>query len=163
MLKNTKKNKDILIVGVGNILLGDEGIGVHVIKELEKLNLPNRVELLDIGIAIFSLILHISGRKKVIIVDAVKTSDGDVGKIYRLSVEDIKKDKNKFFSLHQIGIGNILTLSQLNSKPKELVIIGIGIREIKLGTELSPCLKEKMPKIINLILRETPPYFLNFP
>lgn len=64
MLKNTKKNKDILIVGIGNILLGDEGIGVHIIKELEKLNLSSRVELLDIGIAIFSLILHISERKR---------------------------------------------------------------------------------------------------
>ena len=157
MLKNTKKNKDILIVGIGNILLGDEGIGVHIIKELEKLNLPDKVELLNIGIAIFSLILHISGRKKVIIVDAVKTSDGDVGRIYRLSIEDIKKDKDKFFSLHQIGIGNILALSQLNSKPKKLVIIGVGIREIKLGTGLSSCLKEKIPQIINLILREIPP------
>jgi len=156
MLKNIKKNKDILIVGIGNILLGDEGIGVHIIKELEKLNLPDKVELLDIGIAIFSLILHISGRKKVIIVDAVKTSDGDVGRIYRLSIEDIKKDKNKFFSLHQIGIGNILALSQLNSKLKELVIIGVGIREIKLGTGLSSCLKEKIPQIINFILREIP-------
>lgn len=95
--------------------------------------------------------------------DAVKTSEGEVGKIYRLSIEDLKNDKDKFFSLHQIGIGNILALSQLNSKPKELVIIGIGIREIKLGTELSPCLKRKMPQIINFVLRETPPYFLNFP
>lgn len=155
-MKKQEKLKDILIVGVGNILLGDEGIGVHVIRKLQKINLPDNVELLDIGVDSFSLILHASGRKKIIIIDAVK-SGSDAGNVYRLSTNEIEREKDKFLSLHQIGIGDILTylaLLQTKAISAEIVIIGIEPSEIKWGIELSPCLKEKMPQIINAILKE---------
>ncbi|MBC7189382.1 hydrogenase maturation protease, partial [Candidatus Aerophobetes bacterium] len=98
-----QKLKDILVVGVGNILLGDEGIGVHVLKELEKKKLPDNVELLDLGVSSFSLLSHIEGKKKIIIIDAVK-AEGAPGSVYRLSIEDIYREEERFFSLHEIGI-----------------------------------------------------------
>ncbi len=67
-----KEYPDVLVLGVGNILLGDEGIGVHIIRELEKEKLPGNVELMDAGTALFSIVHFLKKRKKVIVVDAAK-------------------------------------------------------------------------------------------
>lgn len=133
--------------------MGDEGIGVHIIRELKKISLPDNVELLDIGVSAFSLVSYIPGRKKIIIVDAVK-SGGEAGSIYKLSLDDIEKEKDKLFSLHQIGIAEILTFFQFGAASGEVVIIGVEIGEIKWGMELSPCIKEKIPHIIKYIVSQ---------
>lgn len=152
-MKAQEKFKDTLIVGVGNILLGDEGIGVHVIKELEKLKLPQNVELMDMGVSIFSLIPYIRGRKKIILIDALK-SGSEIGNIYELSIDDIEKDSGKCFSLHQIGIAEILTSFQFEQTPAEIMILGIEIGEIELSMDLSPRIKSKIPHIVNYILNQ---------
>lgn len=152
-MEKQKKTKDTLIVGAGNILLGDEGVGVHIIRSLEKIKLPDNVELIDMGVAAFSLISYIPGRKKVIIVDAAK-SGGEAGSIYRLSADEIEGEKDKFFSLHQIGIEDILDFFQPEQVPGEIVVIGVEPGEIKWGMELSPRIKQKIPHIITFILKE---------
>jgi len=155
-MEEQKKSKDILVVGVGNILMGDEGIGIHVIKELEKLNLPEDVEIMDIGVSSFSLISYLSDRKKVIIIDAVK-SGGKAGTIYRFSIENIEIETERYLSLHQIGIGDILSLLHHNLISGKVIIIGVEPGEIRWGMELSPCLKEKIPQILTLVLKEISP------
>lgn len=155
-MKGQKKPKDILIIGVGNILLGDEGVGVYIIRKLKNLDLPDRVELMDVGVATFSLFPYISGRKKIIIIDAVK-SGGKAGSIYRFPADEIERGKGEFFSLHQLGIGDILNFFQLEKVPGEIIVIGVEPGKIKWGMELSPCIKEKIPQIINFVLKEIPP------
>jgi len=140
-------------VGVGNILLGDEGVGIHVIRELQKLKLPENVELLDIGVASFPLLSYMVGKKKVIIVDAVKAG-GKAGDIYRLFPEQIEKKEGNFLSLHEMGIANILAIFQQEIMPEKIVIIGVEPGKIKWGMELSPPVKEKLPQLIDCILQE---------
>ena len=154
-MEKEKKPKSILIVGVGNILLGDEGIGIHVIKKLERLDLPANVEILDMGVAAFSLIPHIPGREKIIIVDAVKAG-GKAGSIYRFSIDEIQKEKDKHLSLHEVSIGDIWSFVQPHTST-EVVVIGVEPGQIKWGMELSPSLKEKIPQVVNLILKEIYP------
>jgi len=155
MKKGEKNPESILVVGVGNILLGDEGIGVHTIKELQKLKLPDNVEILDMGVATFPLISYVAGRKKVIIVDAVK-GGGEAGDIYRLSLDELRECKERFFSVHEMGIADILDILELEYRgiSGEVVIIGVEPGEIKWGIGLSPALSEKLPAIIECILRE---------
>ncbi len=62
----------ILIVGIGNLLCRDEGIGVHVIQEMKKMELPGHIELLDIGTSTMDLISYLEGVKKLIVIDAMK-------------------------------------------------------------------------------------------
>ena len=62
-----------LIVGIGNLLCRDEGIGVHVIQEMEKMELPGHIELLDIGTSTMDLISYLDGVKKLIVIDAMKS------------------------------------------------------------------------------------------
>ncbi|MCJ7508370.1 MAG: hydrogenase maturation protease [candidate division Zixibacteria bacterium] len=147
--------KKILIAGVGNLLFTDEGVGVHIIRELSKKELPEEVELAEIGTATFELIRLVDGKGKVIIIDAI-ISDETPGAIYRLTPEELKSDKKKLItSLHQFGVLEALESAfQLGDKP-EVIIFGITPKDYQtLGMELTPELKKSMDRIVEAILKE---------
>lgn len=150
-----KVKKKILIAGVGNLLFTDEGIGVHIIKELSKIDLPEYVELAEIGTATFELLRFMEGKDKVIIIDAIISNELP-GTIYKLTPDVLKKEKTKFLtSLHQYGILDALKSSaQMGNKP-ETIIFGITPKDYKtLSTELTPELNSSIKKIIKIILKE---------
>jgi len=150
-----KVKKKILIAGVGNLLFTDEGIGVHIIKELSRKDLPEYVELAEIGTATFELSRFMEGKDKVIIIDAIISNELP-GTIYKLTPDELKKEKTKFLtSLHQYGILDALESSaQMGNKP-ETIILGITPKDYKtLSIELTPELKSSIQKIIKIILKE---------
>jgi len=159
--ESERKSKDlptsrpsILIMGVGNILLSDEGVGVHVIRALSKMKLPDNVELLDGGTASMSFLDNLSNREKVIIIDAVKGNDKP-GTLYRFTPSDISVRKEMVTSLHQIGILDSLTMSQfLENTPQNVVIFGIEPKELDWGMNLSPEISAVVPRVIKLIFEE---------
>lgn len=147
-------NDKTVIVGIGNILLGDEGIGVHVVSALRSKDLPSNVEVIDGGTATLDLLSMISGVSKLIVVDAVK-GKGEPGSIYRFTPDDIKTEKKIATSLHQIGLLNVLEMAAtIGEKPKSTVIIGIEPQNTDWGLEPSTKIKEKIPKIIDVVLKE---------
>jgi len=150
-----KMEKKILVAGLGNLLLTDEGVGIHVVRELSKRELPDEVELAEIGTAIFELVRLMEGRKKVIIVDAL-LADEPPGTIYKLTPDDLKSGKRKLStSLHQFGLMEALqSAAQTGNKP-ETVILGITPKDYQtFSTELSSELRGSLPKIVETILEE---------
>jgi len=146
--------KPVLVLGIGNILLHDEGIGVQAIWEMQKRRAPDDVEFLDGGTAGADLLDCISDRRKVIVVDAV---DCDVvpGTILRLKPEDLVVAENQSVSLHDVGLAETLAMAkQLNCQPKEVVIIGVKPKDISCGVGLSDEITEVMPRIIEAVLAE---------
>jgi hydrogenase maturation protease len=139
------------VVGIGNALLRDEGIGCHVVHALEGIPLPD-VKIIDGGTCPDVLQL-VENADKLVIVDAVK-GGGKPGQIYRFHPEDITLEQKPFLSLHDVGLVDSLMLMQLWHNIGEAVIIGVEPREINWGLELSPELQEKMPQIIDAILSE---------
>ncbi len=139
------------VLGIGNVLLRDEGIGCHVVHALEEIPLPD-VKVIDGGTCPDVLQLF-EDADKLIIVDAVK-GGGTPGQIYRFHLEDITLEQKPFLSLHDVGLVDNLMLMHLWHNIGEAVIIGVEPREIKWGLELSPELQEKMPQIIDAILAE---------
>ena len=139
------------VVGVGNVLLRDEGIGCHVVHALEGIPLPD-VKIIDGGTCPDMLQL-LEGADKLVIVDAVK-GGGTPGQIYRFHLDDITLEQKPFLSLHDVGLVDSLMLMQLWHNIGEAVIVGVEPREISWGLELSPELKEKMPQIVDAILSE---------
>jgi len=140
-----------LVLGIGNVLLRDEGIGCHVVHALEGISLPD-VKIIDGGTC--PDILQLLGDAgKLVIVDAVK-GGGMPGQIYRFHLEDITLEEKPFLSLHDLGLVDSLMLMQLWHNVGEAVIIGVEPREIDWGLELSPELQEKIPQIIDAILAE---------
>ncbi len=151
----TKQKPPRLILGVGNLLLRDEGVGVHVISALRDRELPDDVELWDGGTASFDLLDTLAGRRQVIIIDAVRTGS-EPGTIFRFTPEDISASREQVTSLHQVGLLEALTVAEhlLDSAPQEVIILGIEPKEIDWGLELSPEVEAAVPKVIELVMEE---------
>lgn len=144
----------ITILGVGNELLSDEGVGVHVVKELEKRELPTGVEVFEGGTDGFGLLHIICDTDYLIVIDSLK-GGGEPGSIYRFDIKDAPTCSDLFkTSVHQIGILEVINLSDLIGKTPETVVIGIEPQTIDTGMELSPQVRAKIPRVIELVLEE---------
>jgi hydrogenase maturation protease len=147
--------KQVLILGLGNPLLGDEGIGVRVVEELKRLELPDGVAVVEGGTAGLGLIGLMEGYQRVIIVDAA-----DMGhppsRVVRFTPSEAQfKMAEAPLSLHQIGLGEVLALAKaLEVAPAELVIIGVQPSRTEGGVGLSSEVEEAIPQIIRIILDE---------
>ena len=139
------------VVGVGNVLLRDEGIGCHVAHVLERVPLPD-VEVVDGGTCP-DLLQLLEDADKLVIVDAVK-GGGVPGQIYRFRPQDITLDQKRVVSLHDMSLVDSLKLRQLWHNTADTVIIGVEPKELSWGLELSPELEEKVPQIVDVILDE---------
>lgn len=145
----------ILIIGIGNTLLQDEGVGVYIIRELQKMNLPDNIYLIDGGSGELHLMDYMNkGIDKVMIIDAIK--GGRVpGTTFRLSPAEIMSTTKHLYSFHQTELFEIIKMIDIFiKKPKEIVIIGIVPNEIEWGLTLSPKLQDKIPTIIQVIFDE---------
>jgi hydrogenase maturation protease len=140
-----------LVVGVGNVLLRDEGIGCHVAHALERVPLPD-VEVVDGGTCPDVLQL-VEDADKLVIVDAVK-GGGTPGQIYRFRPEDVILEQKQVLSLHDMSLIDSLGLSPLRHNIGETVIVGVEPKELSWGLELSPELQGRMPQIIDAVLDE---------
>ncbi|WXG41420.1 MAG: hydrogenase maturation protease [Candidatus Freyarchaeum deiterrae] len=152
VLKITKI-KHTIIIGVGNLLLGDEGLGVHIVEELNEINLPPNVEFFDGGTGGVSILNLMEGADKVIIVDAV-LGGGEPGQIYVVDIDRLLKGVVKFFSLHEMDLLSALRIGKETGKlPPELVLVGVEPKNYKeYDMDLSPEIKAVIPKVINVIL-----------
>jgi len=144
----------VLVLGIGNLLLYDEGIGVYVIRELQKRGVPDNVELLDGGTAGADLLDDMCDRKKIIVVDAVD-ADIEPGTVLRLKPQDLISVGNQSISLHDFGLAETLNMArQLNCEPKDVVIFGVKPKDISPGLGLTPEISSILPKLIELVLAE---------
>ncbi len=153
-IKDACIRKPVLVLGIGNILLHDEGIGVYVIEQMQKEKLPSCVELLDGGTAGADLLDYICDRQKVIVIDAI---DGDYipGTIIKFTPDEMVSNASQNISMHEIGFMDTLLMSrQLNCEPKEVVIIGIKPENLSCGLGLSDKIATLLPVITKYLLAE---------
>jgi len=101
----------ITVLGIGNILLKDEGVGVRVIEHLKKYNLPKEVELIDGGTATASLFPIFTETDHLIVIDAVKGKMSP-GTIYQLGLNDLMPTKKASISLHDLGLLEALDMAK---------------------------------------------------
>jgi len=147
--------KNFLILGLGNPLLGDEGIGVRVIEELARLKLPDGVTVVEGGTAGLGLLGLMEGYERVIVVDAADMGHPP-GHVVRFTPSDAKfKTARGPLSLHQVGLGEVLDLARaLEDAPAALVIIGVQPSRVEGRTRPSPELEGTIPQIIKIVLEE---------
>ena len=143
----------ILIVGIGNLLCRDEGIGVHVIHEMKNMKLPDHIDLLDMGTSTMDLISYLEGVKKLIVIDAMKAG-GAPGTIYKCRPEDLLPEEEGPISLHEIGLLETLSMAKKLGMEIETVIVGVEPEIIDWGMELTEAVKNKIPLIIEAVLKE---------
>ncbi len=147
-------NRDVLILGVGNLLLGDEGVGVHIAQRLQQMPLPPHIEVLDGGTIGYELLPHLYGRRKVIIVDALK-ADERPGSLVRLAPGEVQPGMPRSLFVHQGGLQEFLHFAQRLEPRPEIVLFGIVARSFRPMTmELSPEVEGRMTEILDSILEE---------
>jgi len=128
-----------LVLGLGNILLRDEGVGVRVVEALaERYVLPAGVEVVDGGTAGMDLLDTLAGCDHLLICDAVRTG-GPPGSVVKLAGDQIPALFQTRCSPHQVGLSDLLaTLTLTGEAPATLTLIGIVPADLRLGLELSP-------------------------
>lgn len=141
----------ILILGIGNLLLCDEGVGVHVARALQQEELPPEVTTLEVGTAFLDALPSLEQADSVIIIDAMR-ADHAPGTIYRVPFEDCLKPEC-IASLHGFDLSRIMFMAGRESPP-EMVVIGVEPARIEWGDELSPVIREAMPAIIAAVKAE---------
>ena len=151
-----KERKDVVVVGLGNLLMTDEGAGLHVIQELMAVSERFcHVEFIELGSSPMSLVHVIAGRQKAILIDCA-WMDQPAGTIRRFTPDDVISNKAAAdFSLHEGDLLGELELSrQLGEYPNEVIIFGIQPKSMLPGEDLSPELRERLDSYIEMIVAE---------
>ena len=129
---------NILVLGLGNILLSDEGVGVRIVEALDAAHdLSEDVEVLDGGTSGMELLDMVAERDCLIVADAVNALR-PAGSVIRLENDDIRALFELRFSPHQLGLSDLLAALRLVDKaPRQVVVIGVVPQNLSLGLELS--------------------------
>jgi hydrogenase maturation protease len=145
-----------LIFGAGNLLLTDEGFGVHFIQYLQKRYVfPEGVELYDGGTLGIMVTHMLEDADHVYLVDVIDAK-GDPGDVYRYEKDDFMLGTLPVkMSPHQIGIQEVLALSELRDRcPDKISLFGVIPQSYDAGVELSPLLAEKLSGLAELVVGE---------
>ncbi|MGE5379963.1 MAG: hydrogenase maturation protease [Methylocystaceae bacterium] len=146
--------KRVKVVGIGNPLLTDEGVGIHAINRLIFMDLPAGIDLVDGGTNTYDLVDVFSDSDYIIIVDALKAGD-EPGAIYRASLDDLGlKPSEGSVSLHEINFMEAMHMVRLQGYNPQVVVFGIEPAVIDWGLELSPTLEARMPRLLELVKAE---------
>jgi hydrogenase maturation protease len=140
-----------LVLGLGNQLLGDEGVGVHAAEELLRDPLPSGVVVLDVGTAVLDALPAMEVARRIVVVDAVR-ADQAPGTVYRVPFDDMQRPQ-VIGSVHGFDLSRVLALSGRTDRP-EVVVIGVEPETIDWSLELSPPVREAMPAVLEAIRAE---------
>ena len=162
----SRENIKRLIIGAGNILLSDEGIGIHIIKELENDASFNDgtnaiTEYVDIGTSSIDISAYLSeDTEKIVIIDSIISSDFTAGTVFKLTIEDLRKKQAKSFSLHQMELVDSLKLLSMTGRLPQILIIGVVPNDTdSFSLDLSFEMKSKLPQIMDKVKKEILDFF----
>lgn len=157
MLQVEKAVSDTLVIGLGNVLASDDGIGIEIARELSTRKLPPGVRVVEgatTGLGLIDLLLD---ARRVIMVDAVWCGSSP-GTILRLKERDLSQMKLRSLSAHDLGVVEALRLGDVlypERMPREVLLFGIVAERLDPYRQgLSPSVKEAVPRVIDAIMAE---------
>jgi hydrogenase maturation protease len=140
-----------LILGIGNLLLSDEGVGVHVARALAKRELPPDVSVVEAGTAFLDVLPDIEKADRILLVDAME-GGGAPGSVYLVPFDQCKHP-GMLASLHGFDMSRVLFMAGNNRNP-EVTVFGVEPARIEWGTEVSPAVRGTLPALEKAILSE---------
>ncbi len=145
----------VLVLGVGNILLTDEGIGVHAVNALLRdYQFPDGVEVIDGGTSGMELLTFIAKADHLIILDAVKARQPS-GTLIRLDDDEVPAFFRTRISPHQIGLVDVLAAARLTGEqPNKLTLFGVEPANMELGLELSDKVAPQKARLVEWVVEE---------
>jgi hydrogenase maturation protease len=146
----------VLVLGVGNPILSDDGVGIHVARELKKGCIPG-VDVEELAASGLELLDVVRGYDKVVIIDAIQTTKGKPGELHVLEEKDFEKSIHGS-SPHGINIATALALGRKlvpAEMPKEVVFFAVEAEDlINVSERLTPSVAKALPSIVDKVRRE---------
>ncbi|MFZ5446267.1 MAG: HyaD/HybD family hydrogenase maturation endopeptidase [Myxococcota bacterium] len=145
----------VVVLGVGNVLMSDEGVGVHAVTSLEqRYDFPEGVRCVDGGTSTQELLGDLEGLDHLIVIDAV-SAGAEPGALVRLDGEAVPKAFTTKLSPHQVGISDLLaTLTLIGRAPKNVVLFGVEPERLTLDLSLSPRIAARVPELCAQVVAE---------
>jgi hydrogenase maturation protease len=145
----------ILVLGIGNLVMSDDGAGVMVVQKLRKdYHLPPEVAVMDGGTLGLDILPHLEGIERLIVVDALETG-GPPGTRIRLADAEIPLALETKVSAHQMGLKDLLSVALLmGHAPAEMVLLGVQPGNSDMGTELTPAVETQIEILMKNVLME---------
>ncbi len=149
--------RGILVAGLGNLLMGDEGVGIHVLLRFmaEPMDRFPDVEFADLGTSMMSAVHAMADRRKAVFIDCALMGE-EPGALRRFTPEDVRSVKAlPRFSLHEGDLLQAVELSRaMGECPDEVVILGIEPARVRPSEDLSPTLEGRVPEYVRAVLAE---------
>jgi hydrogenase maturation protease len=146
--------KRVMVMGIGNLLMQDDGVGVHVIRGLEEMDLPPEVELVDGGTHTYDLLDYFSQADFCIVVDAMH-GGGNPGTVYRIPLEEMDLSPNPDIqSLHEMSFAEAMYMLELEGYQPQVLVYGVEPHTVDLGLDLTPVVADKIPLILEMIQKD---------
>lgn len=146
-----------LVIGLGNLLHGDDGLGIQAVRRLRELTegLPADVELLEGGVLGLDLLPYLEGKEKVIFIDAVDAGE-EPGAVFRFSPHQVRRAGTPPpVSLHDLGLYELVGAAQLlDMCPGEIIVIAVQAKNLGLGEGLSEEVEAALPTVCRLVEEE---------
>ncbi len=145
-----------LILGVGNPLMSDEGLGIEAVRMLlDRYRFSENIEIVDGGTQGLELLQYFDNVKNLIIIDAVYSKNKKAGEILKIPKEKIKYYLKTKMSVHDIGLEDVISaLDLLDKLPEKIVIIGMIPEKIEFSYGLSDTVNKKLPFLIKEVLKQ---------
>ncbi len=146
-----KKNERILVLGIGNYLMGDEGVGVHAIHALSKVKLPDNVDIMDGGTGSFDLMPILARYPVAVFIDA--TMDGKAAGTVNILYPKFAADFPKVLSAHDVGLKDMIDALEFKGELPKIILITVAIKEmLPMTVTLSPEVKQSLDNVVDTVL-----------
>ncbi len=144
-----------LVLGIGNLIMADDGVGVRVVQRLQQeYRFPPEVKVVDGGTLGLDILPWLDGVEQLLMVDAVETG-WEPGTVVRLVGEELPLALKTKLSPHQMGLQDLLAVAELRGHaPGEMVLWGVQPERIDMGTELSPVVAVQVETLTEKVLLE---------
>ena len=146
-------NNEIVLLGVGNILLTDEGLGVHVVKDIkESFTFTPDITIIDGGTMGMELLTYMRGMKKILLVDAINGGE-PAGTVYEFPHKELEQYFTEHISVHEVGMQDILRIRAIQEEPLEdAVVIGVEPESLEIGFEPSEVVQRALLEVKDRVL-----------
>ncbi len=143
-----------MVLGVGNLLRSDEGVGVHAARMLGRRALPDGVKVVDAGMAVADALAGYSSIAKLVVVDAVDAK-AQPGAVFRFRPRDVERRQALLRSLHDLDLFDALELLERGGcKVGEVIVVGVQPKRTDWGMELSSEVQARLPDVVSLVESE---------
>ena len=145
----------IVVLGLGNVLRRDEGLGIRALQRLQECyDFSREVQLVDGGTLGLELLAYLEEARRLLVLDAALT-EGPPGTLLRLAGEDVPAFLGMRSSPHEIGLADLLAVLRLRGcEPEEVVVLGMQPKAIELGWELSPTVSAQLDLLVDMVVSE---------